>query len=133
MLLKIRQVRYCHNHQSKMFNYIHLFFSNTCFAYLESGTTLCLLVIPCQINQRFPGDPSRISWFLDVWFISMRNKNAENLRSFAQLDLKISPFENWQVRQVFRLRWGKWDHTDYWGAVTFFLLNWHILIFGILI
>ena len=33
----------------------------------------------------------------------MRNENTENLRSFAQLVLKISLVENWQVRQIFGL------------------------------
>ena len=71
-------------------------------------------VIPCQMEmiKRLPCDPSRISSFLEIWFISMRNEN-ENLRSFAQLVLKILLFENWQVRQIFWLRWGKWD-MDFW-------------------
>ena len=37
-------------------------------------------------DQRLPAcDSSRISSFLEIWFISMRNENTENLRSFAQL------------------------------------------------
>ena len=69
-------------------------------------------VIPCQMIKRLPCDPSSISSFLEIW-LSMRNENAENLRSFAQLVLKILLFENWQVRQIFWLRWGKWD-MDFW-------------------
>ena len=55
-----------------------------------------------EMIKRLPCDPSRISSFLEIWFISMRNENEnENLRSFAQLVLKILLFENWQVRQIF--------------------------------
>ena len=49
-------------------------------------------------SKNVPGDPSRISSFLDYLVHindKMRNENAENLRLFAQqLVLKILPFEN---------------------------------------
>ena len=79
-------------------------------------------------SKDFPGDPSIVSSFMDILFKSMRNDKAENFRSFAQLVLNISQFENWQVRQIFPLRWGKWDYVDFWGAAI-----WHIWIFRILI
>ena len=85
-------------------------------------------VISCMSNdtnsKNIPGDPSRISSFLDYLVHTndkMRNENAENLRLFAQqLVFKILPFENWQVRQI--LRWGKRDYIDFCGAVTFLAL-----------
>ena len=48
-------------------------------------------------SKNFSGDPSRISSFLDYLVHindRMRNENAENLRLFAQLVLKILLFEN---------------------------------------
>ena len=68
-------------------------------------------------DQRLPRDSSRISSFLEIWFISMRNENTENLRSFAQLGSSQNItllFENWQVWQIFcKLRKMRYGFLDY--------------------